>query len=122
MRPFLATPANPNDPTSIHPALNGFAAECAATLMRLMAYVGVLGLLAMAGLHFWDELSDAAPPLSRPPKPAGAWRYARIPPSPSVSMICQIKQRLMRYSGIPKGVVRTFCTGALKDPLRAESR
>src|ERR1700721_1783873 len=61
MRPFWATPAN-SYPTSIHPALNGFAAECAATLMRLMAYVGVLGLLAMAGLHFWDELPDAAPP------------------------------------------------------------
>jgi hypothetical protein len=64
MRPFWATPPNPYDPTSIHPALNGFAAECAATLTRLMAYVGVLGLLAMAGLHFWDELPDAAAPES----------------------------------------------------------
>jgi hypothetical protein len=64
MRPFWATPANPHDPTSIHPALNGFAAECAATLTRLMAYVGALGLLAMAGLHFWDELPGAAAPES----------------------------------------------------------
>lgn len=61
MRPFWATPADPHDPTGIHPTLNDFAAECAATLTRLMAYVGVLGLLAMAGLHFWDELPDAAP-------------------------------------------------------------
>jgi hypothetical protein len=64
MRPFWATPANPHDPTSIHPAPNGFAAECAATLTRLMAYVGVLGFLAMAGLHFRDQLSDAALPES----------------------------------------------------------
>jgi len=52
MRPFRATPAYRYHSTSIHPALNGFAAECAATLIRLMTYVGVLGLLAMAGLHF----------------------------------------------------------------------
>jgi hypothetical protein len=62
MRPFWATPANPHHPTSIHPALNNFAAECTGTLARLIAYVGVLALLAMAGLHLWDELPDAVPP------------------------------------------------------------
>jgi hypothetical protein len=62
MRPFWATPANPHHPTSIHPVLSGVAAESAATLTRLLAYVGVLGLLAMAGLHFWEELPDAGPP------------------------------------------------------------
>ncbi len=120
MRPFWATPADPHDPTGIHPTLNDFAAECAATLTRLMAYVGVLGLLAMAGLHFWDELPDAAP---EPAAKAG-WSLAlrRILPSPSARSICQIKQRLMRFSGIPKEVVRTFCTGALKDRLWAEIR
>jgi hypothetical protein len=73
MRPFWATPANSYDPTSIHPALNELAAECAATLTRLMAYVGVLGLLAMAALHFWNELPDAL--LPEPAAKAG-WSLA----------------------------------------------
>ena len=84
MRPFWATPAN-SYPTSIHPALNGFAAECAATLMRLMAYVGVLGLLAMAGLHFWDELPDAAPP--EPIAKAGWSPASRSHPAFAVSSL-----------------------------------
>jgi hypothetical protein len=83
MRPYWATPANPHDPTSIHPALNGFAAECAATLTRLMAYVGVLGLLAMAALHFWDELPDAAPP--EPAAKAGWSLASRSYPAFAVS-------------------------------------
>jgi len=60
MRSFWTTPANPHYPTSIHPALNSFADECAGTLARLAAYVGVLTLLAMAGLRLWDQLPVAA--------------------------------------------------------------
>jgi hypothetical protein len=40
----------------IHPALTSFADECCATLARLIAYVGVLVLLAILGLHAWDQL------------------------------------------------------------------
>jgi hypothetical protein len=85
MRPFRATPANSYDSTSIHPALNGFAAECSATLMRLMAYVGVLGLLAMAGLHFWNELPDAPPP--EPAAKAGWSLASRSHPAFAVSSL-----------------------------------
>jgi hypothetical protein len=57
MRSFWATGGNPFDhPTRIHPALNSFADECCAMLARLVAYVGTLALLAIVGLHLWDQL------------------------------------------------------------------
>jgi hypothetical protein len=43
-------------PAGIHPALTSFADECCGTLARLIAYVGVLALLAIVGLHLWDLL------------------------------------------------------------------
>jgi hypothetical protein len=51
-----ADPHNPNDRTRIHPVLTSFADECCGTLARLTAYVGALALLAIVGVHFWDEL------------------------------------------------------------------
>jgi hypothetical protein len=60
MRPFSATPDNPQYHARIHPALTSFADECAATLARLIAYVGALALLGMAGMHLWDELPATA--------------------------------------------------------------
>jgi hypothetical protein len=56
MRLFWATHATPHDPTRIHPALTSFADECCGTLARLLAYVGILALLAIVGIHLWDEL------------------------------------------------------------------
>jgi hypothetical protein len=47
-------------PNRIHPALNSFADECCGMLARLVAYVGALALLAIVGLHLWDELPDGA--------------------------------------------------------------
>jgi hypothetical protein len=73
MRPFWATPANPYYRTSIHPALTSFADECAGTLARLVAYVGALGLLAMLGLHLWDELPAAT---TMEPAPKAGWGLA----------------------------------------------
>ena len=58
MRSFWPTPANPDYPTRIHPALTSFADECCGTLARLVAYVGALALLAIVGIHLWDELPD----------------------------------------------------------------
>jgi len=61
MRSFWATRANPrfqSDSAWIHPALTSFADECCATLARLLAYVGTLALLAIVGIHFWDQLPD----------------------------------------------------------------
>jgi hypothetical protein len=42
----------------IHPALSSFADECTGTLARLFAYVGTLALLAIVGIHLWDQLPD----------------------------------------------------------------
>lgn len=60
MRPFSATPDDPQYHARIHPALSSFADECCATLARLVAYVGALALLGMVGVHLWDELPTAA--------------------------------------------------------------
>ncbi len=60
MRSFWATLANPHYPTRIHPALSSFADECAGMLARLVAYVGALALLAMAGLYLLNDVPDAA--------------------------------------------------------------
>jgi hypothetical protein len=43
-------------PAGIHPVLNSFADECCGTLARLFAYVGVLILLAIVGIHLWDRV------------------------------------------------------------------
>jgi hypothetical protein len=55
MRSFWANSANLY-PAQIHPALTSFADECCGTLARLFAYVGTLALLAIIGLHLWDQL------------------------------------------------------------------
>ena len=78
MRSFWAIPANSHYPTRIHPALTSFADECCGTLARLIAYVGTLALLAIVGVHLWDQLPDGAAP-SPPPKRAGAWPRASHP-------------------------------------------
>lgn len=60
MRSFLASPANSCYPNRIHPALNSFADECCGMLARLIAYVGALALLAILGIHLWDQLPELA--------------------------------------------------------------
>jgi hypothetical protein len=42
--------------TKIHPALRSFADETCGVMARLIAYVGALALIAIAGLSLWDEL------------------------------------------------------------------
>jgi hypothetical protein len=56
MRSFLANRTIPPFSTRIHPALTSFADEVCGTLARLVAYVGALALLAIAGVHLWDQL------------------------------------------------------------------
>ncbi len=61
MSSFWADPANlPHatkiHPAKIHPALTSFADEVCATVARLFAYVGTLALLAILGIHAWDQL------------------------------------------------------------------
>jgi hypothetical protein len=85
MRSFSATRANFYYPTRIHPALTSFADECCGLLARLVAYVGVLALLAIIGIHFWDELpGDAA---SEPAARAGWSLAAHSHPAFTVSQL-----------------------------------
>ena len=68
MRSFWAVRGNPDFPTRIHPALSSFADECCGMLARLVAYVGALALLAIAGIHLWDQLqlAEAIEPAALP--------------------------------------------------------
>jgi hypothetical protein len=83
MRSFWAIRANPCYSTQIHPALTSFADECCGTLAHLIAYVGVLALLAIVGIHLWDELpaGEAAEPSAK----AGWSVAARSHPAFAVS-------------------------------------
>ena len=67
----------------IHPALTSFADECCGTLARLIAYVGTLALLAIVGVHLWDQLpaGDATEPAAK----AGWSVAARSHPAFAVS-------------------------------------
>src|SRR5258708_988603 len=73
MRSFWTSRAHPSYQTRIYPALTSFADECTATLARLLAYVGTLALVAMLGIHLWDQLPvDES---NEPPAKAG-WSLA----------------------------------------------
>jgi hypothetical protein len=56
MQSLLGRCATLYNPTRIHPVLNSLADECCGMLARLVAYVGALALLAIVGIHLWDEL------------------------------------------------------------------
>ena len=73
MQSFLGRCANSYDPTRIHPVLNGLADEFCSMLAHLVAYVGALALLAIVGIHLWDEL-PAGDALNRPAR--ADWRVA----------------------------------------------
>jgi hypothetical protein len=64
----LANPANPFYPTQTHPALASLADEFCVTLAHLFGYVGALALLAILGIHLWDQLPsiEADKPSSKP--------------------------------------------------------
>jgi len=62
MRLFWGTRAEPYYPITqsrIYSALTDFADECCGTLARLLVYVGALALLAIFGIHLWDQLPAA---------------------------------------------------------------
>jgi hypothetical protein len=73
MRSIRTSRATPYYPSQIHPALSSFADECCATLARLLVYVGTLALLAIIGIHLWDQLPaiEIAEPSDKP-----AWSVA----------------------------------------------
>jgi hypothetical protein len=85
MRSFRAIPANRSYSTRIHPALTSFADEVCGTLAHLIAYVGALALLAILGVHLWDQLpvGEAIEPSAR-----AGWSVAtRSYPAFAVSQI-----------------------------------
>jgi len=100
--------------TRFHPVLNGLAEECCGMLARLVVNVGALALLAIVGIHLWDQLP---PGESAEASTKAAWSLAtrRLL---SVSSIYPKKQRLARSSGTPGATARTSCAG----PPRAESK
>jgi hypothetical protein len=55
MKSFAADGAAPYA-NRIHPVLTSFADEVCATVARLFAYVGVLALFGILGVHAWDKL------------------------------------------------------------------
>ena len=61
MRSFGPLGANSSYQNQIHPALTSVGDECVGTLARLLAYVGTLALLAILGVHLWDQLPAADP-------------------------------------------------------------
>jgi hypothetical protein len=54
-------------PSQTRPILTSFADECCGMLARLFVYVGVLALLAIAGVHLWNEwpATEAAEPVAK---------------------------------------------------------
>lgn len=83
MRSFWANRANPSYTTHIHPALNSFADECCATAARLIVYVGALALLAILGIHVWEQLPAAE---IGGPSAKGGWSVAsRVNPAFAVT-------------------------------------
>jgi hypothetical protein len=75
MRPLLGNCAN-RYLTQVLPALHGFADECCGMLARLVVYVGALALLAIGGIHLWDELPPAE---AAEPTATAAWTSAERP-------------------------------------------
>jgi hypothetical protein len=99
MRSFWVTPATPHYPTRIHPALTSFADECFSTLARLLAYVGVLALLAIIGIHVWDELLAG---LANEPSAKAGWSVVvRSYPAFAVSQFDSLEKteayRILRH-------------------------
>src|SRR5438093_1482877 len=73
MHSFEADPANSLYTTRIHPALTSFADEICGTLARLIAYLAMLTLIAIGGIHLWEQLPDAT---AMEPSARDSWSLA----------------------------------------------
>jgi len=91
MRSFLAFAANSYYPNKIYSALTSFADECCGTLARLIAYVGMLALLAIVGVHLWDRIPDIAD--AEPAAPAAPASWSGLASAPCV---CRHSARFVR--------------------------
>src|ERR1700692_4233256 len=103
--------------TQLPPVLNSLADECCGMLARLVVYVGALALLAIAGIHLWDQLppGEAAEASVKP-----AWSMAtRSHPAFAVSQF-DLAEKTETYEILrhPGAAARTSCAG----PPRTESK
>ena len=64
---------NPANNPRLHPVLASFADEVSATVARLFAYVGVLALFGILGIHAWDQLQVN---LASTAEPQAGWTVA----------------------------------------------
>jgi hypothetical protein len=71
--------------SGIHPLLRNFADECRGVTVRLLAYVGTLALIAIAGTRLWAEFPAAA--AVEPAAKAGWSVAARSYPAFAVSQV-----------------------------------
>lgn len=84
MRSISANRAQFLRSAGIYPALRSFVAECGAVLLRLLAYVGTLAVVAMLALQLYAGLlQDAAPAVEA--APAGWSTSLLTPPAFAVS-------------------------------------
>jgi hypothetical protein len=97
----------------IHPALSSFADEYCGMLAHHVAYVGALALLAIVGIHLWDQLpaGEALEPSAK----AGWSASARPYPAFAVSQV-DLPEKTETY-GIPR-----HPGGGRKDVLRWAAR
>lgn len=87
MRPMWAYRSSLR-PAEIHPALRSFADECTAVMGRLLAYIGALALIAIAGSKLfavlssgWDTPAVVRPSWSVASRSSPAFAVTRIDPS-----------------------------------------
>jgi hypothetical protein len=120
MRSIWATRLTPPDSTQIRPTLNRFADECRGMLVHLAAYLGVLALLVITGAHLWWKLPDSA---GVEPAAKAGWNLAtRSYPAFAVSRFDLYgKQRLTKFSGIPRVAARTSCGGRPRAKNRSQN-
>jgi hypothetical protein len=84
---FWAEPASSRSTDRIHPTLMSFADEVCATVARIFAYLGTLALLAILGVHAWDQLHAEG---NGEPGAKAAWSTAgRSHPAFAVSKLDQ---------------------------------
>jgi hypothetical protein len=119
VRSFWAIRSNALRSTRIHPALSSFADECCATLARLLAYVGTLALLAIVGIHLWDQLP--AGEASEPPLQAGWSVASRSHPAFAVNQLdSPDKTEAYRILRHPEGGRKDIFRWTARDGRRGE--
>ena len=121
MPSLWADRAHPSDQTRIYPALTSFADECCATLSRLMAYVGTLALVAMLGIHLWNELPAGE---TTEPSPKAGWTLAgRSLPAFAVSQL-DLPEKTESYEIFrhPLGGRRDVILWTVRDAKQSERR